>query len=1296
MISYRSFFSILLLLPYFLIAQTPETGWNAIQQNNFTGARALFEAELLRHPDSESALCGLMFLAETVQDLESYRHYANQLMEQTCQPQYFWLFSHLYAQTPEKALQLFRNKTALSGADAVALKLPFMHAQADTLFKYRHFAESMALLRQEWPDWNWSVTGPFDNESGSAFMEHLDLETAVFDHKALFNNSEGDTFGWLRRTGYAPGSAVSFEALPGKQTLGAYIANTFITVPTDRQVVFRITRTEPVQIWLDDQLLAARPKPAPAYLYDNETIAVRIAAGTHRLLVKLSEFPTASDDSRIRLNFTDVGYFSGAYNNHNNSEDEDDPEEESESFLDKPGFILRCTNPETGAVYSDIVSSFDGSYTPATTPWNAALTVFPYLDFWKTQAVNNPNALWMQYMLAKAYARCAENEVGEAWFSKYADQHPASAFANFLLAKFYDANDKAERAEALLSEMDTITAPTLAAHYIRLFKINKEQDEAGYLAALEKMMQLSPANYGLMSRYLSLLKGKGRRDQIKSFTDAFMRRHFATPEDREMWKKRLEDYTEDESYKPSSYKPETDKEREKDFRKAQKNLKKTFTVNDQSEIISYYKYKDRVSDVLKSYDEWLLVQPWKVFLLHTKAKYLFEKERADEALPLLKKVLETRPYDAAVLETMGDIYVEKKNTAEALSWYRRAEAIRREAYSLRGKIEKIENKKKYNGYFPAINLEEIARARAWDHLYADEESVVALFSQQMTYLVPERKMESVNKAIIHIRTDGGVKEWTEANLRPIGRVTAAKVLKKDGTVTSPELGYGVAVFKNLQPGDMILVEGISEHNMPEEIPNDFLEFTPLSWQSPVAQATVEMLIPKDLQLYFACNRLDCTPTRQDTANFQRLSWKWNHLAKPEQEDATPENYDSFAWLMAGSAPDWSQVARWYEQKTYCRTEPNYEVLEKARELIKPGMDEAAIVEALHTFIVRDINYSYVSFLNSNYVPKKPGATLSAKVGDCKDVATLMISLLREQGIPAWYTLVSTHSFSNREPRPTPYVFNHAIVAWQSKSGQLHFDDLTTDYFQTGVLPRGDCGAWALVVREGETKLRRLPDHALDAQISGITFQTQAALDADGNLTLEVKTARKGVAAGHWREQLLRTGAEERRKALSSYFGGGVLHHLDLETFEFFDTDSLNIPLTAHFRLKAYHQLDKISNLYILPLPLPFSTPTEKGMFAAKRYNDMDLDDFFELSPVSETVDLTLPKGFTLAELPKEHHIDNRFGSYHLTFEKTAAGLRIQRNAAFKIRFLDHRDFADFKNFYLDMLDADDAFLALKY
>lgn len=1298
----RFILPLLLFATAFVFAQGP-SGWQHIQNNNFVAARAAFEETLAQKPADEPALVGLLFVAETVQDAETYERAAKRLIE-TWKPPYVWLLGHLYSGRPEMALNgLAAPQPLFSEQQLSSLRLPFVLAQADTLFRYRDFEGSKKQRQRVLPDWNWSISGPFTNEAGSGYIETTSVETAPFDPAAAFSNEAGFEFTWVKRRLFAPGTPVDFTALAESNGLNTYYANTFITVPDTRPVALCVTRTEPIKIWLDGQLLLALPTPTAKGQWDATTINLQLSAGTHRLLVKLAEFPGESKDSRMRLGFNDQTL------DGDKLRSDDYYGEDGEFGFDASAtaFALRFTNPVTGALMTDIGSAFEGNAPLTSQPIPSTLTTNAWLSFFQKQAASNPDDCGQQYLLAKAYTKSGANEAGEAHFAQYAAKYPTAAFARFLLAKFYDANGKGERAEALLSEMDTTTAPTFAGYHVRLLKINKEQNEEAYLNALEKILLLSPANWNIMSRYLNFLKDKGRKEQVKSFVDHFLqekekaiRGQEATDAKKrlEKWKKRLERFQEAESYKPASHRGQSDTEREKDYKNARKNLKKVWSPIDYTKIISYHKFKEKPEEVLRIYDEILAVAPWMYYYAEQKANYLFEKERNREALAVFQQLLEQRPYDSDLFEKIGDLHIEQKNEAEALRWYKLAVKTKGtgEDYAIGDKIEKLENRKKYNTYFRPFNIEAAAKDRRWESRYPDEESIISYFSQQLVYRPETKKIEALNKAVIHIRSDAGAKKWTEADLRPIGRISSAKVLKKDGTITSPDLGWGMAVFKNLQAGDVILVEGTNEQNMPEEIPGEFLELNTLSWQAPIVHSSLELLVPANLPLYVAANRVEPSFVQRDTGDLRLMHWQWSDIPKVDDgEDATPENYDPFAWLMIGSAPDWSNVVKWYQRQTYCRTEPNYEVLDRARALIRPGMREADIVETLHTFIVREINYSYVPFLNSNYVPKKPGATLSGKVGDCKDVATLMISLLREYGIPAWYTLVSTHSFSNREPRPTIYVFNHAIVAWQSTDQQLHFADLTTDYFPSGVLPEGDCGAWGLVIRDGESQLRRLPNHDMDPAISRMQLDVQAALDADGNLQLQTNIERRGVAAGHWREMLLRATPEERNKALSEYFAGGVLTHTDLEKIEFLNPDSLNAPLYATASIKAFNQLDKVSDLFIMPLPLPLSTPTQKALFAAKRYNDLDLDLFFEMAPVQEKVELQLPTGLKLAEMPQNRQIDSRFGRYTLSFEKTATGLRIQRETSFRIRFVDHKDFPEFKKFYLDMLDADDVLLAFR-
>jgi hypothetical protein len=1279
----RKFLVVTFVFFFFSRLFAQNNGWDAIKSNDFVKAKQFFESSHAQNPKDKSVLIGLIFIAETLRDFDAYEKYTNQLMKVSDESPIFWLFEHLNTDTPAQILQ---KKLPES------LRFTFGLRQADSLFYYRRFAESIALNRDFTPDWNWTIAGPFTNVSGAGFLEKTRVETEVFDLKSNFKNQTNTEFSWLKRQYRAPEGKISFDLLPPNNGLSTYYANTFINVPSDRNVQLRLTHHEPVKIWIDDQLLVENPRNMP-FMHDIAIFDFKLSKGMHRILVKISEFPEENINSKVKLAFNDVAIdddSQGGYQQYG----EGNATGGEYHGASVNGFYLRMIDPKTGQLLSDITSQYEGTYLPNKNPWNEKITDREFLDFFQKNAQNQPDAWENTYLLAKAFGKYEAWEEGEAYFASQNETFRASAFHHFILAKFYDANDKGEKAESLLSEMDTVQTPTLAEHFMRLNTIDVKQNEAEYVAMIERILQLCPTNASVLSTYLEFLKGKGKKEQVQSYVKQFLANH-KEPK----WKERLEDYLKEESYKPESYKPQTDKEREKNFKAAKKRLKKRFDTLDYATLIDYYKNKDKEADVLRTLDELSSIMPWSHFRKYQKAQYLFEKEKADASLVILNDLALTTPYDDQVFELMGDINIEQKNDAAALLNYKKAEKIGASSWGggNRGeKIEKLENRKKFNQYFETINLDEINKDESWKIKYKDEESVISYYSQQLTYLKAEKKVEGVRKMIIHIQNEAGAKFWTEGDFRQIGRITSAKILKKDGSTSTPDLSYNFAVFKNLQAGDVIFVEGNSEIGLPEDIPGEFLSIDMMSWKAPTAVSTFELLVPKDQDLYFTCNRLDCEHTTRSIDSLKMLKWIWKDVAKLENEEAAVDNLDQFAYLMTGSVPDWTNVINWYQQKTYCRAEANYEVLQKARQLITKDMTQAQIVETLHTFVTKEINYSFVPFLNTNYVPKKPGATLSGKVGDCKDVATLMISLLRENGIEAWFTLAETNSFTRREPRPTLYAFNHAIVAYQLKDGKTRFADLTTDYYPNGILPEFDADGWGLVIKEGETSVVRLPNTVLDSTLSRVEIVGKATVNKDKNVRLAIETTNFGCPGGRWREEMIPATAEDRRKKISEYYGGGVLTHLDYESIDFENLQETNEPLRAKIDMTGFNQLDKVSNFWIMPLPLPLSTPTHKSLFAAKRYNDLDLDDLFELAPVREKIDLTLPDGFSLLEMPQNQVFLTRFGDYTLRFEALkGGGLRVIREVTFKKRFIQHEDFLEFKAFYLKMLDADDVKIAMK-
>lgn len=1260
------FFCLFFTSVFFLSAQT---GWDYIRENDFASAKTAFEQSLKPDNPEESTLIGLLFIAETLRDEAAYRQYAGQLLSNGWQPQYVWLFDHVYAGKPEAA---WRRPLYFS------LKIPFIETLADSLFQIRRFEESAAWKNRIAPKWNWDIVGPFTNVGGSGFVETNPVENRPFSRRDTFKNENGQSFYWIQQPEIGPGVGVSFDALPAGQETNAYYANSFFYVPETLEANLMISRKQPIKIWLDDQLILSLDRPDNAGLRETERVRCTLAQGVHRLLVKIADFP--EEIAPDRLAFLDSRVRNG----------EEAPEEADGISQPEAAFFLRFADPISGETLDQIRPAPESPYLTGLD----AKPVFdrrPFLQYFLDRAAAHPEKWENIYLLSKSFAKYAEFEAGEAYFAAWRREHPQAAFGKFILAKFYDANDKGDRAEALLSEMDTTQTPTFAEHLFRLEKIDPDNNEPEYLAAMEKILTLSPTNLGMLNRYLQFLQESGRKETLQAYVRRFLEK-YRSP----YWEKALSGYLEADSYKPESNDTPTERELTRNFKQAQKDAQKYFRLSDYETLLAYYRLKERESEVLKTYDELIRTLPNGDFAF-LKARYLFERGRNQEALELMRGLAARVPFNSSYCETIGDIYIEEKNEREALAWYRRARSLDDGylSYQVAEKIEKIEPEPANTRYFSTIDLLALARDTAGVGAYAAEESFVQLFSQQLWYDPKKQAVESVRKLIVRINSETGARYWTEADLQLMGDISSARVFKRDGTVSSPVVGWGMAVFKNLQAGDVILVEGGGRQDMPSHIPGELMYIAPVSWPVPVAKATMELVLPDTQPAYFAANRLAAEPMMQlDTPGRKILRWDWRNLAKLQDEDAAPDNYDAMAWLMIGSAADWGRVVQWYERLTYGSTDLTYELREKARELIQPGMQPEEIVATLHQFITREINYSYVPFMNSNYVPKKAGATLAGKIGDCKDVATLMIALLREYGIPAWHTLVSTHQFSSIEPRPALYIFNHAIVAYTLPDGVLRYADLTTDYFPTGILPSDDCDAWALVIRPGEKNLRRLPNQQLDTALTRIDILGHGRI-VDGDLLLEVQTSLRGVVAGGWREVLLGASPEDRHKELSDYFSGGALSHTELEDIQFSAMDDVEAPLLLSMRLKAYQIFDQVLHFQIMPLPLPMSLQPEKALFAARRYNDLDIDALLELAPVFETIDLELPAGRQLAEMPSDRSVESPFGRYELRFTTLPGGLRVERRLAFYRRFIKYSEFEAFKQFYRTILSEDGGMVVLK-
>jgi hypothetical protein len=261
---------------------------------------------------------------------------------------------------------------------------------------------------------------------------------------------------------------------------------------------------------------------------------------------------------------------------------------------------------------------------------------------------------------------------------------------------------------------------------------------------------------------------------------------------------------------------------------------------------------------------------------------------------------------------------------------------------------------------------------------------------------------------------------------------------------------------------------------------------------------------------------------------------------------------------------------------------------------------------------------------------------------------------------------------------------------------MRYADLTTDYFSKNVLPEFDNNQWALLIKDGESQIFRLPNDQLNPEKNYLKITTSAEIKDGRNLNMKLKMKANGIAGGSWREALNnKTTIDAQRDFLGENLASADFDHLELENFDFQNLQNIDKELIAELDLKSFHHLEKVSNFQILQIPILYPITTRTALFGDVRHNNLALGELFNITPSEQTIQLQIPYGFELLEIPKNIVLENEYGSYEMRFKRNAKGIEIYRKLIFKHHYVTSQDYPNFKKFYLQLLDSDRTKLAVR-
>lgn len=281
------------------------------------------------------------------------------------------------------------------------------------------------------------------------------------------------------------------------------------------------------------------------------------------------------------------------------------------------------------------------------------------------------------------------------------------------------------------------------------------------------------------------------------------------------------------------------------------------------------------------------------------------------------------------------------------------------------------------------------------------------------------------------------------------------------------------------------------------------------------------------------------------------------------------------------------------------------------------------------------NIQYVAFEQGmrGFIPHPGSYVCEKRYGDCKDMANLIVNMLKLANVKAYHTWVGTRDLPYKYSKvPTPLVDNHMIATYIGSDGQYYYLDATSDHTPFGLPSSMIQGKEALIgIDPTHYKVTTIPEIAKERNV----MVDSVSIRLDGNQIIGSGTSSLG---GYTKVfgcyALNRSKSDDIERNVTRLIGkGSNKFYLDKYALSDVDDRDKRTVIDYSFRIGDYFQ--KIGDELYVNLNLN-----------KEHYNDF-INPILRETPKErdykyekvEYCELTIPDGYVLEYLPPNAKAD---------------------------------------------------------
>ena len=1230
--------------------QPNPAAWAAYRDNDLVAARDLFRDALRATATTEAAradaLQGMLFLQGDVADVLTPHEISAELLTLDHPPQPFLaafedlLFPTIVPVAERPAAERFYERALARDDFSPAL-------QTTTRFSHQIYdyvkgdpEAALARLAALHTVDAWARAGDFRNPLGAGY-DRVHGPLAHPEPGATFANENNAAVMWHPLLHRSPGLVTRLGDFADVNSTVNYVQS-FIDVPADGDYLIALGYGGQVRFYVDDALAYAEEEERHTDL-DHVRVHARLSAGPHRLLLALGSHRRANQSFMVRLldaaGAPVPGVTSSTTPNGYAPAPQRtfavsfDPTFEEAAACAKTGF---CQGSQRGASFAERLT-----YGQLLRDNGHYAELREYVTALQADAELAPFVV----QLAKAVFGHEEDETSAAALEgKVKRAYPEHVTA---LAEAYTealGDQEFTRAGQLLDRVAAVAGRD--SEQMRLLLISFDfarEDLAGGIARLTEARAAYPASQQLLNME-TLVATRVHNDpaRARALREAF-----------------LADYYLDDQV---------------------------------AALASDYNEAGEPDRALALYRELLGHKPFARGWREAVVGIHEQREDWAAAVREVDTLLRQSPYHAGFHERRGDLLRQLGRERDAVDAY--AESLRLHPYDfdLRAKLRDLRGEP---SPFDALDSTD-ARAVIAEHggRYDAADYPIAQLSDETQVVVYEDGVSEYRTALVYkVLNDRGIELLKEYALSGVD-VREARVIKPDGSAVDGERGGGGVVFAKLAVGDYVHLDYRGRHAPSGKFIGHFWDSHALSGWFPQGRVRYQLLVPEGRAFtHEVTGGVGLTPKRVTRGGHEVYTWVADDLPVVPSESFGPAGEDGDVVLRITSVPDWQFVADWYAELSAARVRPDAAVRRQVAALFPDGADGLSAderVRRIYDFVARKIEYSSLPFRQSAYVPQHARKTLASQLGDCKDVSSLFVAMAAEVGVGADLVLVNTRDNGVTSMAVPDQGFNHCIVRLRDSGAYL---ELTDKHLPAGAIPNDLYGSVALpITGPGSgadlTRVRRgRHDNALlvhqDAELAG------------GRLHLGRRVRYTGSLAAGTRHRYANESRETQTEYLREQVDARLGKPYRLGDYRFAELETLADTVALDYDLTVERVLLPVQSLRLIRLPWATGFGSFDFLGAEERRLPLALWRYAATELEDETIDLRLPPGYGVLEVPEPVRLRHDGLSYEVTYETEGDRLRARRTWRMDRDEFAPEEYAEVRAFLYAVQEADEQLIALQ-